>query len=259
MPVKPETTEEGKPAYQIPRRTRFVLLGVMLVLLLVLGGITAKALIAQHQAESKANALRAASKAVLQQNAALHAANHRLIKAGKKPVPVPVTTHRFLRGKQGLTGATGPRGARGPSVSRAQVDRAVVAYCSSGVCNGHAPTKAQVAQAVRLYCDARGKCKGDVGPQGAPGPQGDTGPQGPSPTDAQVKDAVDAYCEDHDGCRGPQGDTGPKGDTGPQGPPGTALPGTYSCPDGEYATSVTVNQDGTLTLTCASVLGPGAQ
>lgn len=82
---------------------------------------------------------------------------------------------------------------------------------------------------------------GPVGPPGPsvvgpPGPQGDPGPQGPA---------------------GPQGDPGPQG---PKGDPGTALPGTYTCPDATpFLHGFTVAPDGSVTLDCIALFGPGGQ
>lgn len=76
------------------------------------------------------------------------------------------------------------------------------------------------------------------------GPQGATGPAGENATDAQVRSAVETYCDLRTYCEGPagatgpastvpgptgqngsdgqQGATGPQGDIGPTGPAGTA-------------------------------------
>lgn len=59
-----------------------------------------------------------------------------------------------------------------------------------------------------------------------------------------------------DACRGPKGDTGPAGPAGApgadgkDGAPGTAQPGTYACPEGEYMTGFGVAADGSVALTC---------
>lgn len=58
------------------------------------------------------------------------------------------------------------------------------------------------------------------------------------------------------GPQGPQGEQGPKGDTGAtgeRGPAGTAQPGTYVCPEGEYQRGQTIGPDGTVTLVCAPI------
>jgi len=43
---------------------------------------------------------------------------------------------------------------------------------------------------------------------------------------------------------------------GPKGDQGTAKPGTYACPENEFATGFTVAQDGAVTLTCRAMTGP---
>jgi hypothetical protein len=57
-------------------------------------------------------------------------------------------------------------------------------------------------------------------------------------------------------CRGPQGDAGVDGKDGADGRPGTAKPGTYSCPDGEYVGGFTVADDGAVTLSCRAPTPP---
>lgn len=108
----------------------------------------------------------------------------------------------------------------------AQIQDAVTAYCSTGLCKGNdgAPgvsvTPPQVAAAVASYCTRNGECRGPAGREGTdgatgdPGTQGEAGPTGPPPSDAQVAEAVANYCASHDQCRGPQGPEGPRGDDG---------------------------------------------
>lgn len=79
---------------------------------------------------------------------------------------------------------------------------------------------------------------GKTGQDGADGPPGSTGEPG---------------AKGDQGPAGPQGDRGPEGPAGPQGSPGTAQPGTYACPDGEYLRGFTVNADGSINLACAPV------
>jgi hypothetical protein len=97
---------------------------------------------------------------------------------------------------------------------------------------------------------------GPRGPQGPRGPRGFIGPVGPAGVDgtdgtAGTDGAAGTAGETGPtGPQGPAGDRGPTGDTGPAGPPGTALPGTYTCPDDEYLHGVTVADDGAVTLDC---------
>ncbi|WP_182377904.1 hypothetical protein [Nocardioides sp. WS12] len=60
-------------------------------------------------------------------------------------------------------------------------------------------------------------------------------------------------------CRGPAGKDGTNGTNGidgKDGAPGTAQPGTYACPAGEYLTGFGVAADGSVSLACASA-NPG--
>jgi len=116
-----------------------------------------------------------------------------------------------------------------------QIQDAVEAYCSTGLCRGQegedgqdgiSVTPPQVAAAVASYCDRNGECRGPVGRTGvtgADGPTGATGDQGPPPSDEQVAEAVATYCATHDECRGPQGPEGPRGPAGSDGRGITAL------------------------------------
>ncbi|MDN4174744.1 hypothetical protein QWY28_17415 [Nocardioides sp. SOB77] len=97
---------------------------------------------------------------------------------------------------------------------------------------------------------------GRPGRDGATGRPGATGPRGLSCTEELGLDA----------CRGPVGPAGPAGadstvpgPAGPQGPAGergepgpagTARPGSYTCPDGEYLAGFDIADGGSVTLTC---------
>lgn len=90
--------------------------------------------------------------------------------------------------------------------------------------------------------DGRPGTKGDPGTDGADGRPGADGADGePGPP----------------GPPGPKGDAGEKGDPGAKGDPGTVTPGTYSCPDGQYVTTVTVADNGSMTLVCQTPPHPG--
>lgn len=162
---------------------------------------------------------------------------------GKRPVetPIPLPTSR--------PGPRGPAGGRGPAPSAADVARAVRLYCAGGQCTGpagKAVSADEVAAAVVAFCDRHGQCAGPAGAAGAAGAPGAAGDQGPGPTDQQVAAAVAAYCSDGR-CQGPKGDTGapgPQGEPGPKGDPGypdswtytDELGQTYTCtdPDGDH-------------------------
>lgn len=72
---------------------------------------------------------------------------------------------------------------------------------------------------------------GPAGPTGPPGPQGEPGV-------------------------GQQGPAGEPGKDGSDGAPGTATPGTYTCPDGTRVAGLTVAADGGVTLDCRGPLDP---
>ena len=57
-------------------------------------------------------------------------------------------------------------------------------------------------------------------------------------------------------CQGPQGVHGEQGAIGATGPQGTATPGVYACPDGEYMTGFSVAENGDVTLTCKTTFPP---
>lgn len=146
-----------------------------------------------------------------------------------------------------VQGPQGEQGETGPAPSEEQVARAVARYCETNGCTGPAgpaPSPTQVAAAVAAYCDDRGQCAGPGGPAGAAGPQGEQGAPGEpgapgsGPSDAQIAEAVTAYCSEH-GCSGPAGEPGAAGPQGPQGPPGDPGP---ACPEGSDPVTWTVDQ-----------------
>lgn len=222
----------------------FILIGLAMAYLADRQGQTLDSLDRARQARADLRADVAA------QADALEEANRRLRDAGEPTVPVPPAV-----GPPGPQGERGPRGEPGPAPTDADVRRAVAAYCAdTGVCEGRDGadvTRSQVTAAVATYCNARGECRGTEGRAGEPGAPGPRGPQGPGPTDEQVQQAVEAYCSD-DRCRGPQGPTGPQG---PRGEPGTARPGDYQCPEGQYVRGIAIAADGTVTLTCQDPTG----
>jgi len=261
--------------YRLPKGGRTRLIAAFTIALLAIGGLwwnaQAKAhreLAARTVAERRADQLDAASTALQKRTAALLKANHRLLVHGQKPVAVPNVPSLSA----GPRGPEGQQGQPGPSPTRAQVFAAVSLFCSSGACE-HGPSASQVETAVADYCASRNQCRGPVGADGsqgavgAPGTDGTNGTNGqPGPqgqpgqnaTDAQVQAAVNTYCNNHNGCQGPPGAQGAQGDVGPQGPkgdPGTAVPGTYTCPDvTPFVHGLTVAQDGSVSLDCINVL-----
>lgn len=120
-------------------------------------------------------------------------ANQKLTSLGEPPVLI--------------TGPTGPSGPAGASATRAQVLEAVTLWCStSNTCEGKRPTRAQVAVALRDYCAGRAQCLGPAGADGQDGADGTdgtdgedgqdgaTGPQGPGPSAEQIATAVAEFC-----------------------------------------------------------------
>lgn len=230
---------------------RVVLLGLAIAVALLLvwlawsvTGLVAHSNALDHRLDH-AHAVRAQLQDVQQRQAtALNKANRRLLNTGHEPVPVPPAP-----GPPGAQGPMGPQGVQGPPPSAADVYAAVTRYCDDGRCRAQVDAS-DVAAAVATYCDARGECRGPqgesiTGPAGPAGLKGDTGargPAGPGPSDAQVADAVAAYCSDGR-CRGPQGPAGKdgqdgkQGETGPTGPQGPAGP---TCPDGYSGGEFTV-------------------
>lgn len=97
------------------------------------------------------------------------------------------------QGGVGATGATGATGAQGPVGAQGQ----------PGATGPSGPPGSDGAP-------------GPSGPPGPPGATGPPGPAGPGPTQAQLVDAVELYCETF-GCVGPAGPAGPAGPTGAAG------------------------------------------
>lgn len=212
--------------------------GVIVWTLVSLRGQVSDQAVDLHHSDTARHQL---AEAVAKQQAALDKANQRLVQAGKPPVPTPPapapTQTVTVPGPAGATGAQGPRGF------------SCVEVLGVAACRGPQGPSGEVGVA------------GPAGKDGATGATGPTGPQGPPPSDDQVAAAVRFYCASHDDCTGPageKGDAGPKGDTGATGQPGpagkdgTAQPGTYSCPDGDYMTGFTVAADGSVTVSCAA-------
>ena len=191
------------------------------------------------------NAARSSLEADLnEQEAASTALAEQVKRLGGKPVVDPP--------------ATPTQGERGPGPTAAQVKAAVADYCAGDRCK---PTvsRSQVAAAVADYC-AGGLCRGKDGTNGGPGTDGTDGTDGangtdgapgPGPTDEQIAAAVEAYCADGK-CRG---DKGEKGDAGADGKDATFTPSGMDCPDGERVSGVHLLADGSLTVSCAPLIG----
>lgn len=163
--------------------------------------------------------------------AGLDEANARLEAEGEQPVPVPSVDPgagpqqppQIIIGEPGPEGDQGPPGVRGPQ--------------------------------------GRIGPPGEVGPPGPVGPRGATGEPGADSTVAGPQGPQGEPGQDSTvpGPVGPQGEPGPQGEQGAQGfqgPPGTARPGTYTCPEGQFTTGFTIADDGAVTLTCADLLTP---
>jgi hypothetical protein len=118
---------------------------------------------------------------------------------------------------------------------------------------------------------------GDVGEQGPPGfdgqdgldgADGQRGPQGPRGLRGFIGPVGPVGPTGDDGISGETGATGEPGPAGPVGPvgpagapgkdgadgkdgaPGTANPGTYGCPDGQYVAGLSIGTEGGVTLEC---------
>lgn len=100
------------------------------------------------------------------------------------------------------------RGDDGFSPTAAQIDAALLEYCSSGRCDSKAPTFDQIIAAVSVFC-SNGVCKGDRGADAQP------------ITVEQVAAAVDSYCSAGRcvGATGPGGTDGANGTNGTNGEP----------------------------------------
>lgn len=151
-------------------------------------------------------------------------------------------------------------GQRGPGPTEAQVRAAVADYCSGDRCK---PTvsRSQVAEAVAAYC-AKDACKGAPGvatdgadgtdgTDGTDGADGSDGAPGPGPTDEQIAAAVEAYCADGK-CKG---ESGRDGADGADGKDATFTPSGMDCPEGERVNGVHLLADGSLTVSCAPLIG----
>ena len=184
-----------------------------------------------------------------EQEAASQALAEQVKRLGGKPVVDPPDT-------------TTPPPALGPT--DAQVLDAVKVICAgTSAC---VPTKAQVTVALRAIC---GDCRGEDGADaktpadGRDGDDGEDGEDAPAVTDAQIDAAVARNCG-VDGCRGP----GPtdeqlddriaaycaaRGDC--RGKDAVIVPSGMDCPEGERVNGVHLLADGSLTVSCAPLIG----
>jgi hypothetical protein len=136
------------------------------------------------------------------------------------------------QGERGFTGAQGIQGRTGPGPTAAQIAAAVDDWCSAGMCRGEAGDRGQAGVDSTVA--------GPQGSQGEPGQDSTVpGPAGPAGQDGE--DGADSTIPGPQGIRGPQG---------------TAKPGTYACPDGEFMTGFTVDPDGAVTLACQDPIPP---
>ena len=189
---------------------------------------------AQEERESLKTANSLQQEAIDKQQEALNEANRRLAEAGETPVPPPIVNNVTVPGEQGATGLRGPRGFTGDQGPRGF--------------RGPPGPVGPVGPAGDDGADGTDGTDGLNGTDGTDGADGATGPAGPKGDKGEP------------GPKGDQGDpgpAGPAGPAGPTGPAGTALPGLYACPSGQYVTAITVNADGTLSLTCEGFLPPG--
>lgn len=149
---------------------------------------------------------------------------------------------------------TPSQGERGPGPTASQVRAAVADYCAGDRCK---PTvsRSQVAAAVADYC-AGGLCQAKDGTNGGPGKDGTDGADGadgapgPGPTDEQIAAAVEAYC-----AGGNCGKDGKDGTDGADGKDATFTPSGMDCPEGERVNGVHLLADGSLTVSCAPLIG----
>ena len=152
-----------------------------------------------------------------------------------------------------------PPRALGPT--NAQVRAAVKVICAGdqSLCS---PTRAQVKVALAAICG--GDCRGKDAETPANGRNGDDGQDGQDATDAQVDAAVARFCGE-DGCRGP-GPTVQQLDeriaaycsehNDCRGKDATFTPSGMDCPEGERVNGVHLLADGSLTVSCAPIIGP---
>jgi len=156
---------------------------------------------------------------------------------------------------------TAPPRALGPT--NAQVRDAIKVVCAGdrSLCS---PTRAQVTATLRAIC---GDCRGeDAEPpaDGKDGKDGQDGQDAPAVTGAQIDAALARYCGE-DGCRGP-GPTDQQIDErivaycSSEGDPcrgedATFTPSGMDCPEGERVNGVHLLADGSLTVSCAPLVG----
>lgn len=149
--------------------------------------------------------------------------------------------------------------------TQAQVNEAVSVICAgTSSCR---PTEAQVKTTLRAIC---GDCRGDDGKDAEPAKDGtdgqdatitaeqidaavarncgEDGCRGPGPTDQQVDDRIAAYCSEGDNC-------GKDGKDGVDGKDATFVPSGMDCPEGERVNGVHLLADGSLTVSCAPLIG----
>jgi hypothetical protein len=207
--------------------------------------------------------------------AGMDEANTRIEALGGQPVPVPTAS----------PGTDAPVVPVGPT--QEQILSAFDVWCDLRDCYGSdgtngkdAPpmTRQQVLAAFSDWCSTNVLCVGKDGDDSTV-----PGPAGRPPTAEEVQEAVQVVCgADNELCTGPAGADGrgiakteclETGDwivtytdgvadtevgpcRGSKGDQGTAKPGTYACPEDEYATAFTVAQDGAVTLTCRDAWPP---
>lgn len=219
-------------------RRAWTVVGVLAVIVLVATVIGLVRL--SDSNESLTDKVAELSKQADDDHAAAQALKEQVKRLGGKPVAEP---------------GEPPAGPQGPGPTETQVKAAVADYCAGDRCK---PTvsRSQVAEAVAAYC-VSGICRGADGADGTDGVNGDNGTDGtdgatgPGPTPDQIADAVESYCADGK-CRGEKGDTG---DTGPAGKDATFTPSGMDCPEGERVNGVHLLADGSLTVSCAPLIG----
>lgn len=181
-----------------------------------------------------------------EQEAASAALAEQVKRLGGKPVVDPPVS-------------TPSEGQRDPGPTDAQVEAAVADYCAGNRCK---PTvsRSQVAAAVADYC-AGGACRartgartdgadGTDGTDGQDGTDGKDGAPGPGPTAEQIASAVADYCAD-----GRCSEPGKDGKDGADGKDATITPSGMDCPEGERVNGVHLLADGSLTVSCAPLIG----
>lgn len=91
------------------------------------------------------------------------------------------------------------------------------------------------------------------GPSGQPGKPGADGSDGVDGTDGLNGQDGAPGAKGDPGPKGEKGDPGERGPAGADGAPGTARPGSYACPSGQYLDGFTIGADGTVSLSCQPV------